>query len=79
MRCPTSTASWSVTPRRAQAIALAGQEAVLQRHHVDARARQIAALAGLVVRGRFAGSRWRGGEIETANEDGTWGPLRLKS
>ena len=62
-------------PERARAIALAGQEAVLQRHHVGARARQIAALADRVVQGRFAGSRWHNGAIEIAGEDGGWSRL----
>ena len=60
---------------RTSAIALAGQEAVLQRHHVGARARQIAALADRVVQGRFAGSRWCNGAIEIAGEDGGWSRL----
>ena len=64
-------------PERAEAIARAGQEMVLQRHHVDVRAEQIAALADLVVQRRFAGSRWRNGEIEIAGGDGGWSPLNL--
>ena len=61
---------------QAQAIASAGQTAVIQRHHLSSRARQLALLANGVVRGGFAGSRWRNGEVEIRSEKCMeWKPL----
>ncbi|TFH48533.1 MAG: glycosyltransferase family 1 protein [Lysobacterales bacterium] len=49
---------------RAQEIATAGQDLVLRKHSVEARARQIGSSLQRIVAGSFSGSRWREGEFE---------------
>lgn len=58
---------------RAQRIADAGRELVLQKHSIGARAQQIGLALNSILAGTFRGSQWRNGEfqlLEASDEDG---------